>query len=64
MLPVMNLDAALRELEEDEPSVIVEPEIGAFCMVRARAARGTTPPERTSGRLPLEAILAYIANPF
>jgi hypothetical protein len=60
----MDLDTALCELDEDQPKVIVEPEIGAFCMVRARSARGTTPPERTSGRLPLEAILAYIANPF
>lgn len=58
----MNLDAVLRELEEDEPKVMVEPEIGAFCLVRARDT--APPPVQVPGRLPLEVILAYIANPF
>jgi len=60
-IATMNLDAVLRELEEDEPKVMVAPEIGAFCLVR-----GTPPPvqPRAPGRLPLELILAYIANPF
>ena len=58
----MNLDAVLRELEEDEPKVMVEPALGAFCEVRARDT--VPPPPQKSDRLPLEAILAYLANPF
>ena len=59
----IDLDAALRELEEVEPvepKVIVEPEIGAFCVVRpSGAASPAAPvPERT----PLEVILAYLAK--
>ena len=57
----MTIDDVLRELEDEEPKVIVEPEIGAFCMMRVRRAPA---PQRASGRLPLEAILAYLANPF
>lgn len=57
----MDLDAALRELgNEEEPNVIVEPEIGAFCMVHPRTPRARP----TTGRLPLDAILAFMANPF
>ena len=59
----MNLDVALRELEEDEPKVMVEPDLGAFCMV-VRARDTTPPPVRASGRLPLDMILAFLANPF
>ena len=57
----IDLDAALRELEEVEPKVIVEPEIGAFCVVRPSGAASpatAAPPERT----PLEVILAYLAK--
>lgn len=60
----MNLDAALRELEEDEPKVMVEPDLGAFCVVRARDSTPSVPPVRASGRIPLDVILAYLANPF
>lgn len=61
-LVVRNLDVVLRELEhEDEPNVLVEPEIGAFCLVQPR---DTTPRERPSGRIPLDAILMYLAKPF
>lgn len=58
----MNLDTVLRELEEDEPKVMVEPALGAFCVVGARGTAPPPPPK--SDRLPLEAILAYLANPF
>jgi hypothetical protein len=59
----IDLDAALRELEEEEPKVIVEPEIGAFCVVRpSGAASPATPATTVPERTPLEVILAYLAK--
>jgi hypothetical protein len=44
-----------------EPSVIVEPTLAPFCVVRTRIARGTRPPRaETSGRLPLSMIQQYL----
>ncbi len=43
----------------DEPNVIVDPTIEAFCVMRSRHARGTSPPP-SSGRVPLEVIVAYM----
>lgn len=58
-----DLDKVLWGLEAEaaEPSVVVDPTLQAFCMMRSRMARGTSPPrDAGTGRLPLEAILAYI----
>jgi len=49
------------EAETAEPSVIVDPALEAFCLMRTRAARGTKPPRSAgAGRVPLAAILRYI----
>ncbi len=53
-----DLDAGAQEPPE-EPSVLVDPAIEAFCVVRPRVARGTAPPP-ASGRLPLELIRLYM----
>lgn len=48
------------EAEAAEPSVIVDPALEAFCLMK-RAARGTVPPRASgSGRVPLETILRYL----
>ena len=60
-----DLDRVLWGLEAEaaEPSVIVDPDLEAFCVMRSRIARGTVPPRTSSsGRIPLKAILAYIEN--
>jgi hypothetical protein len=56
----IDLDVALRELEEVEPKVIVEPEIGAFCVVRPSGAPAPAAP--VAERPSLEMILAYLAK--
>ena len=58
-----DIDRVLWSLESDstEPCVLVDPTLEAFCLMRTRAARGTTPPgPSSSGRLPLEEIIAYM----
>ena len=46
---------------DEEPSVIVEPTLAPFCVVRTRMARGTRPPRaETTGRLPLDMIQQYL----
>lgn len=46
---------------DEEPSVIIEPTLAPFCVVRTRMARGTRPPRaETSGRLPLDMIQRYL----
>jgi len=54
----MDLETVLRDLDDAEPNVIVEPDFGAFCMVRSRTARPSQRP--SSERLPLDLILAYL----
>jgi hypothetical protein len=54
------MGARTRDTDE-EPSVIVDPSLEAFCVVRTRMARGTRPPRaQGSGRLPLEMIQRYL----
>jgi hypothetical protein len=49
------------EIESDEPCVLVDPTLEAFCLMRTRSARGTSPPRPSrGGRLPLAAIIAYM----
>jgi hypothetical protein len=60
----MELDKVLRELGEpaeprEEPSVLVDPTIQAFCMTR-RAPRGSSPPPMGTGRLSRELIELYL----
>ena len=51
------------EAEAAEPSVIVDPALEAFCLMRARMARGTSPPPVSAdGRIPLDAILTYLSE--
>jgi len=60
-----SLEVALRNLEgeADEPRVIVDPGLEAFCLMGTRMARGTVPPRSSSsGRVPLAAILAYLGE--
>lgn len=62
------LELVLWELDTDElipiheePRVLVDPAIEAFCVVKARTARGTTPPPTPgSGRLSRELIERYL----
>jgi len=56
----MDVNAVLAELEleDEEPRVIVDAE-GAFCLIERPAVRPRHPP----ARLPIEKILAYLANP-
>jgi hypothetical protein len=59
----MDLDTLLWSLEAEaaEPSVIVDPALEAFCLMRSRMPRGTAPSRTSrSGRVPLKAILAYL----
>ena len=58
----IDLEAALRQLEEEEPKVIVEPEIGAFCVVHPSGAASPATPVTVPERTPLEVILAYLAK--
>ena len=48
------------EVDEEEPTVIVDPELEG--VTRTRMARGTLPPRQpdSSGRLPLEMIQQYL----
>ena len=60
----MDLDKVLGELDEstksrEEPSVLVDPAIQAFCEMR-RTPRGSVPPPPGSGRLPLALIERYL----
>ncbi len=60
----MDLDKVLGELGEstethEEPNVLVDPAIQAFCMMR-RTPRGSVPPPPGSGRLPLALIERYL----
>jgi hypothetical protein len=60
-----DLDMVVWDLDDaaatsEEPSVIVDPAMEAFCMMRSRMARGSSPSLPRSGRLPLEAIMAYM----
>jgi len=62
-----DLDKVLWDLEEqvetrEEPNVLVDPTMEAFCEMRSRMARGSTPPPAPvgSGRLSLDAIKAYL----
>ncbi len=60
-----DIDTVLRslEVEGDEPRVIVDPGLEAFCLMGTRMARGTIPPRSSSsGRVPLAAILAYLSE--
>ena len=52
------LDTA--DLVPEEPRVLVDPTIEAFCEVKSRTARGTTPPPVGSGRLSRELIERYL----
>ena len=62
-----DLDKVLWDLEDtaeirEEPNVLVDPTMEAFCEMRSRMARGSTPPPVGSGRLSLEAIRAYLTE--
>lgn len=61
------LDEVLWELDEpvehrEEPSVLVDPALEAFCVMRTRMPRGSVPPPTGSGRLPMDLILRYMAE--
>jgi len=52
---------AAKDTWREEPSVIVEPTLAPFCVVRTRMARGTSPPsEEITGRLSMEMIQQYL----
>jgi len=60
-----DLDLVLWTLEAEaaaEPNVLVDPALEAFCLMGTRMARGTIPPSANTGRVPLKAILAYLAQ--
>jgi hypothetical protein len=61
MSPSIDWVLSSLEAEASEPCVLVDPTLEAFCLVRTRTARGTSPPRpSSSGRLPLEAIIAFM----
>jgi len=61
-----DLDTVLSDLQADtepppeEPRVLVDPAIEAFCIVKGRTARGTSPPPAEAGRLSRELIERYL----
>jgi len=60
-----DLDQVLWGLDDeaDEPSVLVDPALEAFCLMRTRMARGTSPPRTSSADRPtLEAIIQYMSQ--